>query len=271
MCGPGETRLEVDRRRIRTRIRDLKKSIEEVRMNRRQQRKNRLKSGLPLVSIVGYTNAGKSTLLHALTGAGVLVEDRLFATLDPTTRLVDEPDHQPFIITDTVGFIRKLPHQLVAAFRATLEEVQGADILIHVVDASHPAVGKHIEAVSQVLTELGIKGKPTITALNKLDLIDVDNLGDLPPCLPHPVKISAKTGAGLEDLLNEIDSIWASQRSRIKVTIPYTQMDLVSLLYDRGMVTSKSYLPEGIVVEAEVAAAEAELVLDRLDGISNQE
>jgi len=263
--GPGETKLEVDRRRIRRRVRDLKRALEEVRQNRQEQRKNRLASGIPLVALVGYTNAGKSTLLRALTGASVFVEDRLFATLDPTSRLVRVEDHQPFVLTDTVGFIRKLPHQLVAAFRATLEEVQTADILVHVVDASHPATAEQIAAVGQVLRELEAEDKSTVTALNKLDLVDIDSLGNLPTDLPHPVRISALKGTGLKDLLSALDTIWASERRRVTVNIPYTQMELVSFVHERGIVLSEEYQAGGILMIAELHNSAADILLSRLE------
>jgi len=267
--GPGETKLEVDRRRIRKRIRDLKAALEEVRQNRREQHKARLASGLPLVALVGYTNAGKSTLMRRLTGADVLVEDRLFATLDPTTRLVDLGNHQPFLLTDTVGFIRKLPHQLVAAFRATLEEVLTADILVHVLDASHPAADEQLHAVEEVLAQLGVGDKPIITALNKVDLLEASE----PPVAvqrPHVVRISALTGAGIAELLAEITAVWAAQRRRIAVTIPYARMDLVAEMHRVGVVHSQDYRPEGIAIEAELPAAQAAAILSRLKAAANR-
>jgi GTP-binding protein HflX len=262
--GPGETKLEVDRRRIRRRIHDLKRAIREVRRNRRQQRKNRVESAMPLVALVGYTNAGKSTLLQRLTGADVLVENRLFATLDPTTRVVRRDEHQPFLVTDTVGFIRSLPHQLVAAFRATLEEVQTADILVHVVDSSHPAAADQIKAVHQVLAELGIEDKPIITALNKLDIAPDTSPAQLPPDDQNTVKLSAKTGYNLDTLLEKIDDLWAGQTEHINLDIPYTQMELVSYIHERGVVLTEEYNPEGIHIEAELHRDQAQTVTTRL-------
>jgi GTP-binding protein HflX len=206
--GPGETKLEVDRRRIRKRISVLRKELEEIAKRRGLQRSTRSKSGLPLVSLVGYTNAGKSTLFNALTNSEVFVEDKLFATLDPTIRRRYLPSGKFILLADTVGFIRKLPHELIAAFRATLEEAANSDLLIHVVDASHPGKDEHCEAVEEVLNTLGISDKPIITCLNKIDLIP-GSMERERIRLDHPgaVLVSAETGEGLDELLHAISNI----------------------------------------------------------------
>ncbi|HLT58580.1 MAG TPA: GTPase HflX [Limnochordales bacterium] len=199
--GPGETQLETDRRRIRRRIAGIRKELEQVRRTRALQRAGRRRTGLPVIALVGYTNAGKSTLMNALTRAGVLAENRLFATLDPTVRRVTLAPGRDALLTDTVGFLRKLPHQLVAAFRATLEEVEEADVLLHVVDASQPDVHEQMEAVAAVLDELGVLGKPLVTAFNKLDAVaDPERIREWARRTPAAVAISARTGAGLDEL-----------------------------------------------------------------------
>lgn len=199
--GPGETQLETDRRRIRRRIAAIRRELEQVRRTRALQRAGRRRTGLPIIALVGYTNAGKSTLMNALTRAGVLAENRLFATLDPTIRRVTLAPGRDALLTDTVGFLRKLPHQLVAAFRATLEEVQEADILLHVVDASQPDVHEQMEAVATVLDELGVLHKPVVTAFNKLDAVaDPERVHQWARLTPAAVAISATRGLGLDQL-----------------------------------------------------------------------
>src|SRR4051812_19686343 len=198
MRGDGETQLETDRRRVQDRIAKIGRELDVVRRQRSTQRQGRQRSLWPLASIVGYTNAGKSTLLNALTGADVLAENKLFATLDPTTRRLRLPTNQNVLLTDTVGFIRKLPHSLVEAFKATLEEVVKADLLIHVVDGSHPQALDQIEAVNAVLDEIGASGKPTIMVFNKVDKF-VNGEGHILKTLPNTVGISAKTGEGIPE------------------------------------------------------------------------
>lgn len=205
--GPGETKLEIDRRRIRERINALEKETERIRSHRDTQRRRRNDDNLPVVSLTGYTNSGKSTLLNALTKSNVNVEDKLFATLDPTTRRTTLPDHSPVLLTDTVGFIKKLPTSLVAAFRATLEEVAVADVLIHVVDASHPNVSEHIASVYDVLSELGAVDKPLITVLNKADIVRKEDLKYLVAQVPNPVIVSATKRVGLGSLLTTIQEV----------------------------------------------------------------
>ncbi len=205
--GPGETKLEIDRRRIRDRINSLEKETERIRSHRDTQRRRRNDDNYPVVALTGYTNSGKSTLLNALTKSNAIVEDKLFATLDPTTRRTTLPDHSPVLLTDTVGFIKKLPTSLVAAFRATLEEVAVADVLIHVVDASHPNVSEHIASVYDVLSELGAVDKPLITVLNKADIVRKEDLTYLLAQVPNPVIISATKRAGLGSLLTTIQDV----------------------------------------------------------------
>lgn len=213
--GPGETKLEADRRRVRTRISDLSKQLDEVRKQRRVQRANRDREGFPTAALVGYTSAGKSTLLNALTDAGVYADAKLFATLDPTTRRVSLPGGKPILVSDTVGFIRRLPHGLVAAFRATLEETVEADVLLHVVDASSPEMQEQMEAVIDVLTDLHIQDKPILTVLNKIDLVkDTYRLREMVANHPDTVYISALTGDGLKQLLLTIERVLAHAERR---------------------------------------------------------
>ena len=213
--GPGETKLEADRRRVRTRISDLGKQIDEMRKQRRVQRASREREGFPTVALVGYTSAGKSTLLNALTDANVYADAKLFATLDPTTRRVSLPGGKPVLMSDTVGFIRRLPHGLVAAFRATLEETVEADVLLHVVDASSPEMEEQMEAVIEVLTDLHIQDKPILTVLNKIDLVkDTYRLREMVANHPDTVYISALTGDGLKQLLLTIERVLAHAERR---------------------------------------------------------
>ncbi|MCL6610167.1 MAG: GTPase HflX [Peptococcaceae bacterium] len=249
--GPGETKLEVDRRRIRKRIADLKKELEEVRRHREVIRRGRREAPVPQVSIVGYTNAGKSTLLNKLTGAGVPVEDRLFATLDPTTRRVVLPNNETVLLTDTVGFISNLPHHLVAAFRATLEEVAEADVLLHVVDISHPCAGKQAETVREVLASLGAGDKPAITVYNKIDLVPGDRIPP-PDRGDYPVLVSARTGHGLDELLARIALAAARRRVRRRFFLPFSRSGLLSVLFQQGRVISRVHVPEGVWVEVEL-------------------
>ncbi|HBV98151.1 MAG: GTPase HflX [Peptococcaceae bacterium BICA1-7] len=247
--GPGETKLEVDRRRIRKRISDLKSDIEEIRKHRQVLRRGRKEVPFPLVSIVGYTNAGKSTLLKKLTGADVLVEDKLFATLDPTTRKVVLPNNQAVLLTDTVGFISSLPHHLVAAFRATLEEVMESDLLLHVIDISHPGALNQAETVKKVLNSLGAGNKPTITVYNKWDRLS----GELPPLEEgDPVLISALTGRGLDELLERLTVAVERRRVKKRYFLPFSKAGILPLLFEKGLVTNQEHGPDGITVEVEL-------------------
>ncbi len=258
--GPGETKLEVDRREIRRRIRELQHEIERLRRHRSLWRRSRRRVPLPLAALVGYTNAGKSTLLNTLTGSSVLVEDRLFATLDPTIRRLRLPVGQEILVTDTVGFIHKLPVQLVAAFRATLEEVLEADLLLHVIDASHPKAREQVEAVYRVLEELGANRKPIITVFNKVDRLSHNEVVLPGKDLPDPVQISALYGTGIDLLLNRIGQVLEHRRQRVSFRIPYRHSGLVGLLHEKGKVLQEKYLPGEILVEVEIERVWADRV-----------
>lgn len=233
--GPGETQLEVDRRRVQEKITRLQRQLEEVRKNRRIERSGREKLHWPRVSIIGYTNSGKSTLMNALTGAGVLAEDKLFATLDPTTRKHRLPNNQNILLSDTVGFLRKLPHHLVESFKATLEETVEADLLLHVVDVSHPQAQEQIKAVEVVLHEINAWDKPTILALNK-----VDRMQELPANLPDGVSISAKYGTNLDLLQQDIANKLSDRRVVVTLCIPASRARAIALVYQSGYVTERS-------------------------------
>ena len=248
--GPGETQLETDRQVIRQRIAQLKRELEAVRAHRGRHRERRRKAGVPTVAIVGYTNAGKSTLLNALADADVLVEDKLFATLDPTTRRVALPGGGEVLFTDTVGFIQKLPTQMVAAFRATLEEVAEADLLLHVVDSTHLQVMGQAEAVSQTLEEIGAVDIPTVTALNKIDRLSTsDGVPSLLREFPNSVAISALTGEGLETLLDRIEKVLEEQMVWLNVLIPYELGELVDLFHRRGLIGREEHTETGTRIE----------------------
>ena len=250
--GPGETQLESDRRIIRHRIEKIRGELRRVRSHRRLVRERRKATGFSVVALVGYTNSGKTTLLNRLTGAGRPAADQLFVTLDPTARLVAGGEHSPFILTDTVGFIRKLPHQLVEAFKATLEELEQADLLVHVLDASHPGLEEQAAAVESLLAELGLVGRPTVVALNKIDKLE----GGAPPRMLvkrfDGVPISAHTGAGMDRLLDRIDSALRGRVERAVLRIPYRDGLALSLCYDRGRVLARSDEPDGIRLEVEL-------------------
>ena len=256
--GEGEMQLETDRRRVQDRIARIARELELVRQQRGIQRSARQRNNWPLASIVGYTNAGKSTLLNALTGSNVLVKDILFATLDPATRRLRLPTNQNVLLTDTVGFIRKLPHGLVEAFKATLEEVVQADLLLHVVDASHPQAEEQIQAVNAVLAEIGAGGKPTIMVLNKLDRLNGNPggtgaggslggtgaggvLGRLLENHPHAVAISATTGEGIPSLLAEIGTQLRPKREFLELRVPHEQSAVIARLHQVGQIIESSY------------------------------
>ena len=254
--GPGEKKLEIDRRVIRDRISRLKAELRNVESQRSQQRKQRQRSAVPVVGIVGYTNAGKSTLLNALTGAGVLQEDKLFATLDPTTRGYKLPGGQNILLTDTVGFIRKLPHHLVEAFGSTLEEAKYCDVILHVVDASDENWDKNIETVYGTLKQLTIdenSGKPVITVFNKIDRISKDDLvGVRDLRADKTLYISAATGQGLPELASAIEEILRNQKSYIRHTFAYFEAGLTGLIHKYGEIQTEEYLDDGIFIEAYV-------------------
>jgi GTP-binding protein HflX len=241
--GEGETQLETDRRRVQDRIARISRELEVVRRQRGIQRNARHRNHWALASIVGYTNAGKSTLLNTLTGADVLAEDKLFATLDPTTRRLRLPTNQNVLLTDTVGFIRKLPHGLVEAFKATLEEVVQADLLLHVVDASHPEAEEQIRAVDAVLKEIGADGKPTVMVFNKVDQLNGsrDALSRSLDQHPNGVAISATTGEGVPALLAELGSQLRPIREFMELSVPHDQAGVIARLHEVGQVVERDY------------------------------
>jgi len=251
--GPGETQLEVDQREIRRRIARLKRDLEEVRSHRRQHRLRRQRESIPVVALVGYTNAGKSTLLNSLSGSDVLVEDKLFATLDPTTRRVALPGGREVLFTDTVGFIQKLPTMLVAAFRATLEEITEADLLLHVVDITHQNASQQSQTVAQVLRELGATSQPIVVALNKIDLLpDPDGPAPLLSEFQNSLAISASKGWGVPDLLASVDELLEQAMIRLTAQIPYTAGALVALFHQRGSVEREEHGPDGTLIEGRI-------------------
>ncbi|MEZ4683841.1 MAG: GTPase HflX [Caldilineaceae bacterium] len=249
--GPGETQLEVDRREISRRIAFLKDQLEEIRKQRSLHRQHRRQSGTPVVALVGYTNAGKSTLLNALSTANVLAANQLFATLDPTTRRMELPSGHQIMLTDTVGFIQKLPTMLVAAFRATMEEVTEANVLLHVVDLSHANMDEQVGAVEEVLEELEAGDKTVITALNKLDRVDLSDpdeqarLEEALAAYPNAVAVSALTGEGLDDLRTVIDEVLYNQMAPVDVLIPYSHGELVSFFHQYGFVEAEEHTADG--------------------------
>ena len=252
--GAGEAQIEVDRRIVRLQIDRLKAELKHVRQVRATQRKARLEIPLPTAALVGYTNAGKSSLLNALTGAEVLEADKLFATLDPTTRRLMLPNKQVVLLSDTVGFIRKLPHTLVEAFKATLEEAQLATMLLHVVDASHPAVEDHRRATEDVLGELGAREKPTVLVLNKIDLLPSAEREEVIERLSEGgsqvVAVSATSGEGLEELVAVIGELAELSLQRVRLRVPPDRGDIVSLVHREGRVEDTSYDDETTVLEA---------------------
>jgi GTP-binding protein HflX len=264
--GPGETKLEVDRRRIRRRITDLRREIAQISRHRMLQRQARRQAQFPVVALVGYTNAGKSTLLNALTDAGVFTEDKLFATLDPTVRRVTLPDGRPVLLVDTVGFISRLPHQLVAAFRATLEEVTEADLLVHVVDSSHPDWRDQVRAVRAVLAELGAADKPTIHAVNKVDCVPPSRAREVAAEVGEGVPISALHRVGLVNLLRRIAQHLPEPLERVRLVVPYERAGALETLFSRGRILRQEYGAQGIVVEADLPRVQAQQLRAQLDG-----
>lgn len=251
--GPGETQLESDRRVIRRRVMQIRRDLEHVRVHRRVQREGRRRAGVPVAALVGYTNAGKTTLLNRMTGARLVAADQLFVTLDPAARLVNGAGRQPFILTDTVGFIRKLPHELVAAFRATLEELQDADVLVHVVDVSHPSVEEHMAAVESLLAELGVAGRPSVLALNKVDRVAeraiverlVESRGGVP--------ISAATGEGIDRLRAAIEAAARPATSaNVRLRVPHGDGTALALCYERGRVLARADRADHVELEVQL-------------------
>ncbi len=248
--GPGEKQLEVDKRDIRKRLALLNEEIEKVRTHRALYRAQRKKSKVPVISIIGYTNVGKSTLLNTLSNSSVMVADKLFATLDPTTRRIDLPGKQQVLITDTVGFIQKLPSQLVAAFHATLEEITEADLLLHVVDISHPNAMAQWKSVMETLKEIDAAGLPIITVLNKTDLLkDQRSLKKVLGQYPHAYAISALTGAGLPEMLTGMGKMLFESLVTISVLLPYPQGRLISLFHEQGIVKEIEHRQSGVYIK----------------------
>ena len=256
--GEGEQQIEVDRRLARKRIDRTKRELEAVRQNRDTQRKQRTDTGVPHAAIVGYTNAGKSSLLNKLAGAEVLAEDKLFATLDPTTRRIQLPDGQPLLLTDTVGFVRNLPHRLVEAFKATLEEAVLADFLVHVLDASAPRVYDFYQTTVDVLAELGAGDKETIVVLNKIDLLadDPDRLHELTTHFgDRAVFVSVQTGEGLERLVDLLGDLLVDRVARLQLRIPQARQDLVAMLHRQGKILAEEYEGNDVLLTAVVPNA----------------
>ena len=243
--GPGETKLESDRRHIRERINRLQQELQQVRQVRSVQRERRMKNSVPVVAIVGYTNAGKSTLLNRLTDAGIPANNRLFDTLDTTSRQLRVSDNLDVILSDTVGFIAKLPHHLVDAFRATLEELEYADLLLHVIDAADPNREEHIAVVDSLIAKLAKEGTPVLRCYNKAELVDATEI----PVGEDVVRMSAKTGAGMDTLLQSIEKALGQSRHHVLLCIPYSQGGLVDTLHKNAQVLSVDYTGEGIVVD----------------------
>ncbi|MDQ6654381.1 MAG: GTPase HflX [Verrucomicrobiota bacterium] len=255
MRGPGETQLEVDRRRVQERIAKLERELEGVRKIRHVQREGRRRHQWPVAAVVGYTNAGKSTLLNLLTGADLLAVDRLFATLDPTTRSFTLPNKQRMLLTDTVGFLRNLPHMLIESFKATLEEVSEADLLIHVVDLSHPRVDEHIEAVNAVTKELGAYGKQTVLVFNKIDAVGNPDLVEAyRRRFPRSAAISARTGEGVGALVQALQDEVSSWHLNLRFAVPITEAGLLAEIHRVGHVLDLRYEGELAIVTAHVPA-----------------
>ncbi|GGS51384.1 GTPase HflX [Streptomyces griseoviridis] len=250
--GPGETKIETDRRRIREKMAKMRREIAEMKTGREVKRQERRRHKVPSVAIAGYTNAGKSSLLNRLTGAGVLVENALFATLDPTVRRAETPSGRLYTLTDTVGFVRHLPHHLVEAFRSTMEEVGDADLILHVVDGSHPVPEEQLAAVREVIRDVGATDVPEIVVINKADLADPLVLQRLLRVEKHSIAVSARTGKGIDELLALIDSELPRPSVEIEALVPYTRGKLVARAHDEGEVISEEHTPEGTLLKVRV-------------------
>ena len=258
--GPGETKIETDRRRIRDKMAKLRREIAEMKVSRDTKRQERRRFNIPSVAIAGYTNAGKSSLLNKLTNAGVLVENALFATLDPTVRKSETADGRVYTLSDTVGFVRHLPHQLIDAFKSTLEEVSGSDLIVHVVDGSHPDPFEQIRAVRLVIDEIGGKDIPEIIAINKVDIADPEVIMEILRKEPNSYAFSVRTGFGIEGLLHAIESSLPRPSVEINVVIPYGRGDLVHAIHESGEIFSEQYLEEGTSIHALVSGGLAQRI-----------
>jgi GTP-binding protein HflX len=253
--GPGETKIELDRRRIRTRMAQLRRQIRDFAPARDAKRAERKRHTIPAVAIAGYTNAGKSSLLNRLTRAGVLVENALFATLDATVRRSVTEDGRIYTLTDTVGFVRNLPHQLVEAFRSTLEEVGDADVIVHVVDGSHPDPAAQLATVHDVIGDVGARDTREIVVFNKADLIDDDARLLLRGLVPSAVFVSSRTGEGIDELRQVIEDALPLPEVELRVLLPYDRGDLVSAVHEHGMIFEETHEAEGTALHARVGAA----------------
>ena len=251
--GPGETKIETDRRRIRDQMTVLRKQLKEMERVRRTQRSGRRRSGTPAVAIAGYTNAGKSSLLNRLTGAGVLVEDELFATLDPTVRRLELPSGRACTVADTVGFVRHLPHHLVEAFRSTLEEVTEADLVLHVVDGSDAEPEEQMSAVREVLSEIGAGNLPELIVINKCDMADPLDIARLRRVEPDAIVVSARTGEGIPELLAALDARLPHPEIDVDLVVPYDRGDLIAQAHERGEVIAEEHLVDGTRLKARVS------------------
>ena len=258
--GPGETKIETDRRRINDKMAKLRREIKEMKTSRDTKRQERRRNNIPSVAIAGYTNAGKSSLMNRLTDAGVLVENALFATLDPTVRKTTSSDGRIYTLSDTVGFVRHLPHQLIEAFKSTLEEVSGSDLIVHVVDGSHPDPQEQIRAVRSVINEIGGGELAEIIAINKADVAPPEKLMQLLREEPNSFAFSARTGFGIETLVAAIEAALPRPRVEIKTVIPFSRGDLVSAIHERGEIFTETYLPEGTSIHALVDGSLAKII-----------
>ena len=262
--GPGETKIETDRRRIRDKMAKLRREIAEMKVSRDTKRQERKRFNIPSVAIAGYTNAGKSSLLNKLTDAGVLVENALFATLDPTVRKAQTSEGRVYTLSDTVGFVRHLPHQLIDAFKSTLEEVSGADLIVHVVDGSHPDPFEQIRAVREVITEIGGGEIPEIIAINKVDAADPDVVMEILRKEKNSFAFSARTGFGIDGLVRAIEKSLPHPNVEINALIPYDRGDLVSAVHERGEILSEEYVETGTQMRALVDGGLAKAIEDAL-------